>query len=187
MKRKMILTWINRIISTILFLLLISIVFVVIASRAAGGEPSLFGYQLKSVLSGSMEPAIQTGSIIAIQLTDDRTSLKEGDVITFKTKDNILITHRIIEIKDNGQQYITQGDNNNAPDVEPVLAQNIVGKYKGLTIPFVGYALQFINTKQGALLVLIIPGILFLGHAIWTIWRAIQSIEPPKRTPIHEE
>lgn len=35
--------------------------------RSFWGEPQVFGYQLKTVLSGSMEPEIKTGSIIAVK------------------------------------------------------------------------------------------------------------------------
>ena len=44
-------------------------------------------------------------------------------------KDEKIITHRIIGVKDtNGKvMYETKGDNNN--DLEPVLADNVIGKY----------------------------------------------------------
>lgn len=153
-----------------------------ILTKAAGEEPSLFGYQLKAVLSGSMEPEIQTGSIISIKPVDDPTRFKKGDVITFRTRDDTLITHRIIEVKGDGQQYITQGDGNNGPDVEPVLAENIVGEYTGFNVPYIGYVLQYANSKQGAVLLLILPGLLLLGYAIVTIWRTLRLVEAPKDT-----
>ncbi|MCJ7843678.1 signal peptidase I [Lederbergia sp. NSJ-179] len=187
MKGKTILKWISNCLSTLFIILLVCAVLIVISSRAAGGEPSLFGYQLKTVLSGSMEPEMPVGSIIFIQLAEKKETFKSGDVITFKTKDDILVTHRIIEVQDSGQRFITKGDNNNGPDVEPVLAQNVVGKYTGWTIPYLGYALHFVNTKQGAVLMLIIPGLLFLGHAIFTIWRTLRLIEVPKESNLKEE
>ncbi|MEK3888392.1 signal peptidase I SipW [Bacillus sp. FSL K6-3431] len=182
MKGKIILKWISNCISTLFIVLLVCVVFIVISSRAAGGEASLFGYQLKTVLSGSMEPEMQVGSVILVQLADENDRFKSGDVITFQTKDAILVTHRIIGVENDGQRFITQGDNNNGPDVEPVLAQNIVGKYSGWTVPYLGYAFHYANTKQGAILLLFIPGLLFLGHAIFTIWRTLRLIEVPKRS-----
>lgn len=187
MRGKTILRWISNIFTNLLFILLVCLVFVVISSKAAGGEPSILGYQLKTVLSGSMEPNIKTGSIILVESVKDTAKFKQGDVITFKTKDNILITHRIIEVDNNGQRYITKGDNNNGPDVEPVLAQNIVGKYAELTVPYAGYVLHFLNTKSGAVLLLIVPGLLFLGHAFFVIHRALRMIEQPKKWSIEEK
>lgn len=181
MKGKTILKWISNSISTLLIILLVCAVLIVISSRAAGGEPSLFGYQLKTVLSGSMEPEMPVGSLILTKQVDEKETFKTGDVITFRTSENILVTHRIIEVEHNGQRFITKGDNNNGPDVEPVLADNIVGKYSGTTIPYAGYVFHYMNTKQGAVLFLFIPGLLFLGHAIFTIWRALRLIEGPKK------
>lgn len=48
------------------------------------------------------------------------TSFKSGDfqkggVIT-NLHDNILVTHRIVEVKNDSDLFITKGDNNNAPD-----------------------------------------------------------------------
>lgn len=163
-------------------MLLVFTVFAVISVKASGGDPSAFGYQFKSVLSGSMEPEIQTGSIIAIKEVDGTERFAEGDVITFITKDNIHITHRIVEVQDGGERYITQGDNNNGPDVEPVLAQNIVGIYTGFTIPYAGYIVNFANSKEGAALLLILPGLLLIGYAAVTIWRALRQLETPTET-----
>lgn len=171
---------ITNITTTLILILLLCTVFAVILTKAAGEEPSLFGYQLKTVLSGSMEPEIPTGSIISIQPVDDPTRFEEGDVVTFRTRDEILVTHRIIEIKGDGQQYVTQGDNNNGPDIEPVLAENIVGEYTGFHIPYVGYVLDYANSKQGAVLLLILPGLLLIGYSIVTIWRTLRLLETSK-------
>lgn len=179
---KTVLKIISNLISTLLFLLLVFTVFAVISVKASGGEPSAFGYQLKSVLSGSMEPEIQTGSIIAIKEVDNHEQFEKGDVITFTTKDGIHITHRIVEVQGDGESYITKGDNNNGPDVEPVLAQNVVGQYTGFTIPYVGYIVNFANSKEGAALLLILPGLLLIGYAAVTIWRALKQLETPTET-----
>ena len=43
--------------------------------------------------------------------------------------------------------YETKGDNNNGPDLEPVLAENVIGKYADITVPYAGYALNYANSK----------------------------------------
>ena len=58
-------------------------VFIVISSKTSEGAPQILGYQLKTVLSGSMEPGIKTGSIIAVKAGGDMTRFQENDVITF--------------------------------------------------------------------------------------------------------
>src|SRR5690606_8330585 len=71
---------ISSITTALLFAVLIVMVVAVISSKASGGEPSFLGYQLKPVLSGSMEPTFMTGSIIAIRPVEDPTTLKKDDV-----------------------------------------------------------------------------------------------------------
>lgn len=174
-------------ITTLLLILLICTIFVVISSRASGGGgPELFGYQFKTVLSGSMEPKIHTGSIVAIEPTGDRTHFNKGDVVTYKAEDDILIAHRIVKVKGDDKQYITKGDANNAPDTKPVPPHNIVGIYSGFTIPYVGYATNFANSPEGSALLLILPGLLLLGYACFTIWQGIRQIEGRKEKEPNE-
>lgn len=174
---------ISNLITGILFVTLIFMAFVVISSKASGGSPKILGYELKTVLSGSMEPGIQTGSIIAVKPGGDMTRFKKGDVITFKASEKKLITHRIYKVEGSGSttRYITKGDNNNAPDVEPVLAANVVAHYEGLTIPYVGYGMEAAQSKEGTTLLMIVPGILLLIYSIITIWKAIREIEGSKK------
>ncbi len=155
----------------LLAIILIFTVFLVVNSKLSGGNTTIFGYQIKSVLSGSMEPHIKTGSIIFIETGGDMSRFKEGDVITFFMDENVLITHRIEEVKNDGQVYITKGDANNGIDTEPVQVNNIVGEYTGVTIPYGGYILNFTNTREGAALILILPGILLLFYGIISIWQ----------------
>ncbi|WP_100012705.1 signal peptidase I SipW [Lentibacillus sediminis] len=177
---------ISSITTFLLFVLLIATALMVISFRASGGEADLFGYQVKSVLSGSMEPEMQTGSIIAIKLGGDMTRFEKGDVITFRNADNILITHRVDQVMEGGEQYITKGDNNEEADSEPVIAQNIVGTYTGFTIPYVGYAMSFANTPEGAALLLILPGLMLFGYSVVTIWRVLGRLEGSEGKAVKE-
>ncbi|MBH0169145.1 signal peptidase I SipW [Fictibacillus sp. 18YEL24] len=179
------LKWVNHLITFLLSLLLIALVFSVIISKASGGEPQIMGYQLKSVLSGSMEPGIKTGSVIAIKPGGDMTRFQKGDVITFKVSNDKLITHRVMGVKGAGDntQYITKGDNNNTEDLDPVLAANVVAEYKGFTIPYTGYLLNAAQSKAGSALLLILPGVLLLFYSAVTIWKAIKEVEVKKDAP----
>lgn len=165
---------INQLVTSLLFITLLFTLFLVISSKVTGKDANLFGYQIKTVLSGSMEPEMETGSIIFIETVGDTTRFQENDVITFLTEENIPVTHRITEVIDSGEQYITKGDANEAADSQPVLAENIVGTYTGITIPYAGYILSFATSKQGAALLLIVPGILLLINSFIIIWRVAQ-------------
>lgn len=167
--------------TTLLFLLLIVMVIAVISSKASGGEPSFMGYQLKPVLSGSMEPTFMTGSIIAVKPVENPKSLKKDDVITFMESDDKLVTHRIIEVVKNGEStmYKTKGDNNEEADMDPVLADNIIGIYTGFTVPFAGYIVDFAKSKNGSFL-LIIPGLLLIIYSAFSIFRGLKELEKAK-------
>ncbi|MBS4173358.1 signal peptidase I SipW [Bacillus sp. FJAT-49736] len=179
MKSFKIVKWISNIISIVLFLALIFMLFVVISSKASGGEPKFLGYELKTVLSGSMEPTFKTGSVIAVKPGGDMTRFQKGDVITFKADEKTIITHRIVQVDKSGNQvlYRTKGDNNKTADLDPVLSQNVIAQYTGFTIPYLGYFINFTQTKNGSALLLILPGILLLSYSIITIWRAISQID----------
>lgn len=173
----------SGLLTTILALILLIMVFLVVSSKITGGEPSLFGIQLKTVLSGSMEPTFKTGSIIAIKPAKDPSNLKKGDVITFMVGNDKLVTHRIVDvIKDDNQlTFKTKGDNNDNSDADHVVAQNVVGKYIGITIPYAGYLIDYAKSKNGTAISLILPGLLLLGYSGFTIFRAFKEIEGSKK------
>ncbi len=134
-------------------------------------------YSLKMVLSGSMSPAIKTGSIVAIK---PALSYSVGDVITFKKgqgEENIL-THRIIGRTEQG--FITQGDANNVVDANPVRKEAILGKVV-LTIPYAAYAANFARSKFGLILLILIPAFLIIGSEARKIFQEVQKIQQKKR------
>lgn len=171
--------WVSRIFTSVMLLLFVIMVLAVIISKASGGEPSFFGYQLKTVLSGSMEPTFMTGSIIAVDPNRDMTQLVENEIITFMDGDRRLITHRIIEVIRNEDNvfYRTKGDNNDGPDAGLVNSKNVTAVYTGFTLPYIGYMFNFASSKMGSVILLIIPGVLLFGYSIITTWRAISQLE----------
>lgn len=82
------------------------------------------------IATGSMEPMIYPGDVILVRKIneDNIATLQDGDVIQFKRED-ILISHRIIEIvRLNGEiRYRTKGDNNSCEDADLVLQENVKG------------------------------------------------------------
>lgn len=140
-------------------------------------EPTIFGYQLKIVQSGSMEPGIKTGSVIIVEQIHEQENFAENDVITFREENNRLVTHRIIEViqQDQTAVYRTKGDHNDGPDKNLVLQENIVAAYTGITVPFLGYVIAFIQSSNGALLI-ILSGMLLLLYSFFTIWSAFTNL-----------
>ena len=95
------------------------------------------------VYTGSMEPAIPVGSVVVIKPVDPET-LKIGDIICFQLSQPTSITHRIINITDQG--FITKGDANEDPDQWIVKKENVIGKAI-FTIPYIGYLGYFVRTR----------------------------------------
>ena len=116
------------------------------------------------VLSGSMEPTIETGSISFINKHAKIENIKEKDVIAFKMNDGTLVTHRAIKINDSG--IVTKGDNNKVEDSNMVTKANFVGKNL-FWIPKVGYIVKAFQTTTGRIIavaliiLLLVSGFLF--------------------------
>lgn len=108
---------------TVVFL---SAVLILILLAKSGGEtPAVFGFQLYKIETASMDPTLPVGSIILSQTPEYADRLKVGDIITFISSRDMIITHRIIEVvtMDDGTiGYKTKGDNLiNSPDREVVV------------------------------------------------------------------
>jgi signal peptidase len=110
------------------------------------------------VYTGSMEPAIPVGGIVVIKPVDPET-LKIGDIICFRLSEPTSITHRIINITDEG--FITKGDANEDPDQWIVKKENVIGKAI-LTVPFIGYLGYFVRTPIGFILLIVIPATIII-------------------------
>ncbi|MFC4766515.1 signal peptidase I SipW [Effusibacillus consociatus] len=169
--------WISRITTGVLSTILLMTLTMTVSARFYGGIPKIFGYELLTVLSGSMEPSIHTGSIIAIRPTGDPTNFQVGEVITYRSLEekNSLITHRILEVKGSGPQveYVTKGDNNASQDPKPISAANVVGQFANFSIPLLGYVFTFAKSKFGIISLLVVPGMLLIIWQMLNLWRTI--------------
>ncbi len=124
---------------------------VLLAAALVGAQ--MFGLQAFTVLSGSMSPAYNRGSLIYVEKVDFR-DLKVGDVITYSLADDTVATHRIIDvIADEGYPdaayFRTRGDAEAAENGSVVHSQDIVGK-PVFSVPHLGYVASFIQTPAGA-------------------------------------
>ncbi|SDI46649.1 signal peptidase, endoplasmic reticulum-type [Natribacillus halophilus] len=171
-------------VSTILTVFIVFIVAFVVQTQMTGGNAQVLDYEILTVLSGSMEPDIQTGSVIAIEATDQSREYSEGDVITYAIPDDpdTYVTHRVVDVQQNEGEisYVTQGDNSSTPDRDPVQSEQVVGHYNGITIPYLGYAVDYAKSDQGIVLMLIAPGFLLLISSFVQVWRIVRDTEQPK-------
>jgi signal peptidase I len=102
--------------------------------------PLVIGWQPYLIISGSMAPKIQPGSIVVAQPFKGELDLGEGTVIVFRDEANRTVTHRIVDVNWDGEQvtgYVTKGDANRVPDSSPVPPENVQGVGRILS-PWIG-------------------------------------------------
>lgn len=106
-----------RIIRRVLYGLAVAVLLFMLGkvwyAKLNGQVPSLLGYQLYVVETGSMIPTLPIGSNILVRVLQPGDELKIGDVITFNHK-TAAVTHRIVDLvtgEDGVLRYQTKGDN----------------------------------------------------------------------------
>lgn len=138
------------------------------------------GLKMKVVKSGSMEPAIHTGGIILIKPSSEYVV---GDIITFglDTKTQIPTTHRVVAVSGElSPVYTTKGDANDANDPSNTRLADIHGKVI-LTVPYLGYILDFARKPLGFVLIVGVPAILIILEEIGKIIRELKSMREKKK------
>jgi signal peptidase len=160
--------------------IIIAVLFIAIAFFAVSLVPIEGNIKIKIVKSGSMEPTIRTGGIVAIKPSDD---YKVGDIITFgiDTKDSIPTTHRIVSI--NGSSFYTKGDANQEEDTEAVPRDIVIGKVL-FTIPYVGYVLDFARQPKGFIALIAIPAAVIVIYEVLAIVEEVKKMRNKKRNEL---
>ena len=111
--------------------------------------PRFFGYQIYSVISGSMEPEIPVGSLVYIR-TMEPEEAQEGDVVAFYgARDSAsIITHRVVENRVFMGELITKGDANREADMNPVPYENFIGRVEH-SFPGAGTLAELFTSHMG--------------------------------------
>ena len=138
------------------------------------------------VQSGSMEPAIHTGSVVMVRPVSD---YKVGDIITFGqvSKTKAPTTHRILEIKTQGGQttYLTKGDANNAADTREISKNEIIGRVS-FSVPYAGYAVAAARKPLGFALIVVVPAAIIIYDEARKIIKEIGKMRNKKKEKLTE-
>ncbi len=99
----------------------------------------LFPVHPTTVIGGSMRPTLDVGDVVIVVKVPADT-INPDDIIQFREAEGGTTVHRVVEIQEieGNMVFVTQGDANEAPDTDPVLADNVVGKVV-FNIPKVGW------------------------------------------------
>ncbi len=170
-----------KIISSAIFVVLVLLIILILAYivrvNVLANNDKLGDVRVNfyTILTQSMYPTIKAGDIV-ITYKEDQNKYNTGDVITFISEKNggITITHRVQEVfKVNDEySYKTKGDNNNTADSEITSGKNVLGKVL-LKIPKAGYIQQFLVSKTGWIVAVILP---CLGVVIYDIMRMFKMV-----------
>ena len=127
--------------STVLVVLIVLCAVFLMGSR-------LMGYQVFTIISGSMEPEYNVGDLIYVKKVDPQ-DIKVGDDITFILNEDLVIaTHRVVRIDAENQHFYTKGLANEIEDSDPVHFNNVIGVPK-FSIAKLGYVSNFIQNPPG--------------------------------------
>jgi len=137
--------------------------------------PRLSGAELRTVVSGSMEPAIERGSVV-LAFPVSTEDLEVGDIILFRPLDNPeqAVTHRITAI-DRGPPLAieTGGDANDASDPWSLSGDEVLGKVS-FHLPKLGYLVEKVDSLAGFLAFLVVPSVLLVAIELRVWYRFVR-------------
>lgn len=121
----------------------------------------VLGYQVYTVLSGSMEPTYSPGDLLYVKKVD-ANKIRVGDPITFVMNENLVVaTHRVVRVDAEKKQFYTKGDANEIEDQDPVHFNNVIGVPK-FAIPKLGYVSDYVQNPPGMYVTLIVGALLII-------------------------
>ncbi|MGN7968017.1 signal peptidase I [Microbacterium sp. 22296] len=129
--------------------------------------PLLLGAQTYTVLTGSMQPGMPPGTLIAVRPTP-LESVQVGDVVTYQIRSGspAVVTHRVVGTSRStgGERLLlTRGDANDADD-PPVQREQLRGTVV-LAVPYLGYpGVVFGGEQRGAMLAAV--GVIVVGYGL---------------------
>jgi signal peptidase len=149
--------------------IILGFVFAVLVASVA---PMVLGDRSYVVRSGSMSPAVDTGDVVVVEPIAP-TEANVGDIVTFEDDQGNLISHRARAIKEQGGQvlFTTQGDANTSRENWKAPADGQIGRIV-YRVPKLGFAVVWIQTGVGRVVLLIGPALLLGASLLRRIWRA---------------
>ena len=128
-------------------------------------------YDICLVRSESMKPAINMGDMVITGPPGGLLSgeVKPGAIVTYQWGEE-LVTHRVLSV--DGDALVTKGDAVEDPDPWPVSLSDVKGVYL-FKIPYIGYVSNFVGTKFGWFLVIILPATALVALLIRDIFKEL--------------
>ena len=157
---------VKKVVSYILLAVLVFLVITFLLTRIMGGTPSLFGYTLHRVETGSMEPELMVGDVTLNSNVSTPDEIKVGDIITFQGDErfnNRKVTHRVLvePYLDDQREWvlITRGDANKVDDGE-IKYSSVESKVKRKVV-FLSWIYNFFFSPIGLITFIVLLLVIF--------------------------
>lgn len=189
MIQKIILHLVN-LVSVITIAAAVVVLCIVLLTRP-GEAPSIAGYTLFRITTGSMEPTYLVDTLILVKKTDP-SRIQTGDVISFYSSDPALDgavnTHRVTGVRTDGTHwsYKTKGDANNVEDAYGTSETALIGKVTGSSLLLGKLARLIVNPLLFIPVILIPLAAMLVGNTIKTVKLAKQIAEDEEKKAIEE-
>jgi signal peptidase I len=154
-----------------------------VACLASAGAMALLGIRPLVVRSGSMSPAIPTGSL-ALGVEAPARSVHPGDVVSVLAPSGTRVMHRVVRAEPIDEHVLLtlQGDANGAADPHPYAVDDVLRIR--LHVPRLGYALSALSEPVGRFALGALGGAL-LVTALWPPARDAGGRRRPRHRPQH--
>lgn len=147
-----------RIFSRVSFIVCVGLVFIVTVCAIVfpDAQRALMSYRFYYVLTNSMEPTIETNSLVLVKTYAEDMRLEKDDIITFLANrfgEEIIIMHRFshTEINAEGETvYKTRPEGSDMLDIYETKQDDILGVYL-FHIPYAGKFMLFFRSAFGLL------------------------------------
>lgn len=104
-------------------------------------------------------------SLIVLERADAPEEIGLYDIIAYKNDEGLTIIHRVVAIEGDGEdlRYITRGDANGADDEYHPVFSDVLGKYSGKHVEYLGIAVLFIQSYTGLITVIALVILLIIS------------------------
>ena len=172
---------------------IIAIIMIMLSINSSKeGISSFLGFTPFSIETNAMEPTIMSGDLIIVKQNIDRDNLAKDDIVSFFTmykNEKIVQTSRIIEVRKtkNMTAYITEGDNQKTAERKEIAPGDIIGLYTGTKIAKWGVVYEFLNSKNGFLICIIIPLFIFFVYQFIKFIKVIKEMNESRKKEEEQE
>ena len=136
---------------------------ILILDRISESVPQVGGYQVYVIKSDYFSPEVAAGSL-AIGRKADLEQINTGDIITYRSAGDpaAIAAGRIAEInRENGLRMIDVSGAVASGERQSVAPEAVIGRLI-YAVPYIGYLVDYAQTREGLILLIFVPGILII-------------------------